>query len=191
MDLVDVSRQQSDSDGVLYLLSTIDVLSKYAYLMPLKTKEGNKVARAADQIFDDRKPQQCYTDRGQEFKSVAFKNLLRECRNRHFFAGGSGKATVVERFHRTMRAHIGRYQYKKNTMKYIDVLPELVKGYKTYHHSIQMRPVDITEDNEHVTYEHLYAKCKLPKIIKFQFKIDDSFRITGDKHPFRREFFQR
>ena len=192
MDLVDVSRQHADNDGVRYLLSAIDVLSKYAFLEPLKTKEGVEVAAAARKIFDERQPEQVATDRGSEFKSKHFQDLCKELGIRHFFAGGSGKATVVERFHRTIRARIARYQYRHNTGRYIDALPALLEGYnKTWHRSILIRPVDVNRDNQHTVYENLYGRRKTPKKIAFQFKIGDSVRITGEKHPFRREFFQR
>ena len=54
-----------------------------------------------------------------------------------------------------------------------------------------MRPVDVTEENQHLAYENLYGARKKPKEIPFQFKVNDSVRIAGEKHPFRREFFQR
>ena len=192
MDLVDFSRQQADNDGIRYLLSAIDVLSKYAFLEPLKTKEGAEVAAAARKIFDERQPKQISTDRGSEFKSRFFQDLCKDLGIRHFFAGGSGKATVVERFHRTIRGKIARYQFKHNTDRYIDVLPAILESYnKTFHRSISMRPVDVNEDNEHIAYENLYSKRKRPKQIPFQFKLNDKVRISGEKHPFRREFFQR
>jgi hypothetical protein len=91
-----------------------------------------------------------------------------------------------------MRAKIARYQYKHNTMRYIDDLDSLVSGYnKTYHRSIRMRPVDVTEENVHVVYDMLYMNKKKVKVIPYQFKDGQSIRISGEKHPFRREFFQR
>jgi transposase InsO family protein len=192
MDLMDVSRFASDNDGIRYLQTAIDVLSKYAYAVPIKDKEGRTVTVAASEIFDDRQPQQVCTDRGVEYKSHRFQQLLREREIRHFFAGGSGKCTVVERFHRSLRTRMARYQYKANSMRYIDVLQDLIAGYnKTHHRSIRMRPNEVTEENEHIAYRHLYLGRKTPKQIRFQFKVGDSVRITGEKHPFRREFFQR
>ena len=91
-----------------------------------------------------------------------------------------------------MRAKIARYQYKHNTMRYIDALDSLVGSYnKTYHRSIRMRPIDVTVDNQHMVYDTLYLNKKKVKAIPYQFKIGQSVRISGEKHPFRREFFQR
>lgn len=192
MDLMDVSRQQSDNDGVRYILTAIDILSKYAFMVPLKSKDGKTVAAAAKRIFEQRTPQVACTDFGSEFKDRHFHNVLNEMGIHHFYAQGSTKATVVERFHRTMRTKIARYQYHRNTDRYIDKLQDLLAGYnKSFHTSIKMRPVDVDRDTESIAYENLYYKHVLPQVIPFQFKVGDRVRISAVRHPFSREFYQR
>ena len=79
---------------------------------------------------------------------------------KHFFAGGSGKCTVVERFHRTLKARIARYQRRQNTERYIDVLQGIIEGYnKTYHRTIKTRPVDVTAANQ----ERVFFDSSAPK----------------------------
>ena len=197
MDLMDVSRYQSDNDGVRYLLSAICVFSKQAYLEPLKTKEGGEVARAAAKILDARPPgvRVVSTDRGSEFRSAPYQQLLQDRGIHHFYAGGSGKAVTVERFHRTIRSIMAKYMFRKNSKRYLEALDDLLAGYnKRYHTSIKMRPIDVNQDNEDVVYRNLYEKkldIEKPDIIPYQFKVGDSVRISGEKHPFRREFFER
>lgn len=192
MDLMDVSRDSSFNDGVKFILTCIDDLSKYGFLIPLKSKEGSAVAMGTSKILEVRQPLKILTDRGSEFKSSQFQNVLRKKGIHHFFAGGRGAAPIVERFTRTIRSRIARYKYRYNTDRYIDVLQDIVKGYNlTYHRSIKSRPVDISENNDHIAYENIYSKRKPAKPVQFQFQIGDSVRISGAKHPFRREFFQR
>ena len=56
---------------------------------------------------------------------------------------------------------------------------------------------DIPDDDErttftdHVVYDTLYLHKKKVKVIPYQYKNGQSVRISGEKHPFRREFFQR
>ena len=57
IDLMDVSKDSSDNDGTRFLLSMIDVLSKYAYVVPLKSKRAAEVARAAETVFDQVLPE--------------------------------------------------------------------------------------------------------------------------------------
>ena len=42
-DLLDVSKVKSDNDGVNFLLTCIDVFSKFAWVVPLKNKSAEEV----------------------------------------------------------------------------------------------------------------------------------------------------
>ena len=192
IDLMDVSKDASENDGTRFLLSMIDVLSKFGYVIPLKTKEAREVARAAETVFNQVLPDRLCSDRGHEFSGRAFQDMIKRKGIQHFYAGGSGMCSVVERFNRTIKSRIAKYQFKKNTMRYIDALPSLVNGYnKTFHRSILMKPEDVNELNDHTAYENLYSKRKISSVIPYQFNVGDAVRISGKKHPFRRIFFQR
>ena len=192
MDLVDVSRQSSSNDGTRFLLTAIDVFSKYAYAVPLVNKTGPVVTAAAAEIFDDRQPKRVCSDRGTEFKSAPFQQLLRERNIAHFFAGGSGKCTVVERFHRTLKTRIARFQHHRNTERYVDNLQGIVEGYnKSYHRTIKTRPVDVDDAQRDKVFLDSYAPKQVPRRLPFKLRIGDDVRIAGERHPFLREHFQR
>ena len=192
MDLVDVSRQAASNDGTRYLLTAIDVFTKYGYAVPLLSKIGAHVAEAAQDIFDDRQPQRVCTDLGSEFKSEPFQSLLRRRGVKHFYAGGSGKCTVVERFHRTLKTKIARYQRRQNTERYIDVLQGIIEGYnKTYHRTIKTRPVDVTAENEERVFFDSYAPKQPKAATRPRFSVGDNVRIASERHIFLREHFQR
>lgn len=109
---------------------------------------------------------------------------------KHYY--GSRKATVVERFNCMAHTRITIFEYKKNMEGYIDALPVLLNSYnKTYHCSIKMRLIDVTEDNDYIMYGCLYAKLKLTHILKFQFNVENKVFIRDKRHPFRCKFFQR
>ena len=79
----------------------------------------------------------------------------------HFSAHGDPHGSVVERWNRTLKTKIFRYFTAKNTLKYIDMLPALVKTYNhTVHSSIQEKPVNVTAKNEHEIWYRLYGKKK-------------------------------
>ena len=55
----------------------------------------------------------------------------------HFSNHGDAKASIVERFNRTLKSKLYRYF----TLKYVDILPTLVNQYnRTYHRSIKTTP---------------------------------------------------
>ena len=65
-----------------YILSVIDVFSKYLHMIPLKTKSGPFVASASRSIFNDPKystrcPIWVRTDKGKEFINKHIQNMLR------------------------------------------------------------------------------------------------------------------
>ena len=93
-DLLDVQSYARYNDNYRYVLSVIDVFSKYLYLIPMKTKSGPAVTAAFRSIFADkpklmtRRPVWVRTDKGKEFLNKDFQDMLRDegiqfqvCRN--------------------------------------------------------------------------------------------------------------
>jgi len=80
-------------------------------------------------------------------------------RNIHFYTTDNLdiKAAVVERYNRTLKTKMFKYFSHKNTLRYIDVLQDLVDSYNnTYHRSIGMAPNEVTSKNEGLIRSQLY-----------------------------------
>ena len=45
-DLIDIQAFSKDNNGIKYLLTVIDVFSKFVWIVPLKRKTGQEVANA-------------------------------------------------------------------------------------------------------------------------------------------------
>ena len=83
----------------------------------------------------------------------------------HFSTHGDTKASVVERFNRTLKQRLYRYFTAANTLKFIDILPDLVEGYNaTPHRSIGKAPKQVTWKNEKNHLE--WAVWKTPEETK-------------------------
>ena len=54
-----------------------------------------------------------------------------------------------------------------------------------------MTPNQVNEDNEHIVFENLYPVAKKTKSKPYAYKIGQKVRISGNKHVFRREHFER
>ena len=149
-DLVEVQRLAKHNRGIRYLLTVVDALSKYASVEPLKTKTGVALEKAFEKIVrQGRHPNRLQTDRGKEFYNRTFQRWVDEQGIKHFSTEGDAKASLVERFNRTLKERLYRYLTTANTLKFDDILPELVQGYNaTRHRSIGMAPEDVTWDNE-------------------------------------------
>ena len=84
--------------GIKYLLAVIDVFSKYRWLIPLEDKTGKSVASALKTIFEERKPEKMWVDKGKEFYNKDVKDLIEL-----YSTENEEKSSVVERWIRTMK----------------------------------------------------------------------------------------
>lgn len=151
-DLVEVQNISKYNRGMRYLLMVIDAFSKYAWIEPIKTKTGKAVTEAFEKILKHakgRKPINLQTDDGREFYNSTFAALMKQKNIHHFSTSSDAKASIVERFNRTFKDRLYRYFTVKNTLRYLLVLPDLVKGYNaSYHHTIGMAPNQVNLKNE-------------------------------------------
>ena len=84
--------------------------------------------------------------------------MLQRC-GIHFYTSENEdlKASVVERFNRTLKTKMYRYFTHANTRRYVDVLDDIVHSYNnTYHRSIGMAPVEVGPYNEDEVRARLY-----------------------------------
>ena len=76
-DLVDLTSLSAFNNGYKYLLTCIDIFSKYAWAIPLKTKTGPEITNAFKKIFKSQKPKILQTDKGSEFLNKTFQSYLK------------------------------------------------------------------------------------------------------------------
>ena len=192
MDLIEVGRIAKSNKGIRYLLSVVDVLSKYAWVEPLKSKTGRAVTDGFDNILRrsrGRQPQKVQTDDGKEFYNKTFQNYVKQKGIVHFSTKGDTKASVVERFNRTIKERIYRYLTVKNTFQFLDALPKLVAGYNaSTHRSIKMAPSRVTVENEDVVWNNLYAKRLTGKKRKSTLKKGDVVRLNKKHRTFSKGY---
>ena len=55
-DLIDMQAFSKDNNGIKYLLTVINIFSKFAWISPLKRKTGQEVANAFSRILRERRP---------------------------------------------------------------------------------------------------------------------------------------
>lgn len=188
LDLADVSQLKKDNDGYTFLLCAIDVLSKYAWVVPLKQKSGKEMIRGLKEIMkqDGRQPLRIQSDQGKEFTNREFLGAFNTI---HFFTtrNAETKASIVERFQRTLKGRMWRYFTRHKTRRYVDILPDLVYAYNhSYHRSIKRAPADVNSSNVLEVWKTLYEKkisLKRPK-----FKTGDRVRISKAKRTFEKGY---
>ena len=106
MDLVDMQKLRRWNKGHKCLLTLIDVLSKYAWAVPIRSKSSKEVIRGLAGIYKQaspRRPLREQTDQGKEFYNAGVQAWLKQQATHHFSTFGDSKASVVERWHRTLK----------------------------------------------------------------------------------------
>ena len=68
-------------------MCVIDLFSKYAWVVPLKDKNGGNIVNAFQKNLDSlkRKPNEIWVDQGSEFYNNVFKKLLKEIEIEMYF----------------------------------------------------------------------------------------------------------
>jgi transposase InsO family protein len=154
------SLSQQNNGYTKYVLTVIDVLSKYAWVEAIKAKTGNNLVKAFEKIIKKgHKPKMFHTDKGTEFINRQFQTFLKKHDIQFFTTYNETKASIVERFNRTLKTKMWKYFTANNTLKYVDILQKLVKSYNhSRHRSIGTRPIDVNKNNENIVWQTLYGK---------------------------------
>ena len=192
MDLVDMGSYKNKNKGYYWILTAIEILSRYTFTIPVYRKDTRNVTKAVTELLRQFKgrfgnyPKLAQFDDSKEF--VGVKSLLEKVDIKYFSTKSDKKVAVVERFNRTLKTAMWKYFYSKGTYKWIDILDELVYNYNNTNHStILMKPKDVNKNNEDevwtTLYGHLYGDLPLPK-----FKVGDTVIISKYKSTFTKGY---
>ena len=191
-DLCDMQALADHNDGFKYLLTVIDVFSKKAYARVLKKKTASEVTKAFESVLRESEiPEKLQTDEGKEFFNHRFKALMQKFDIVHFRTASDLKASVVERFNRTLKTRMWRYFTAHHTRRYLEILPDLLNSYNnSYHKSIKMTPMEVTSENAVQVFHNLYGTSSSRRKIKMNFKKGDLVRISKLRGVFDKKYEQ-
>lgn len=137
------------------LLVVINIHTRKAYAEPIfgkKTGEDtfdtegsvmNGMSKILEQIKKVSGIKNLTTDRGSEFTSKTFQDLMEKEGIEHYFTDKNDKHMLgkAERFNRTIRNMIRKHMEAKNTAEWVSVFKDLLENYNSsYHSSIRTSP---------------------------------------------------
>ena len=188
-DIMDVSNISGANKNVKYLLTCIDVYSRFAYVIPMTNKESSTVTDAMKNIIDEEKPEIITTDIGSEYISQNFEKLLKTEGIQHVKVPKDDhkRLAIIDRFIRTLRSKIEKYLVMYNTTKYIDVLPKLVESYNTgYHSGIKKIPEEV-EDTDKDIDQMLLEKYQKAKQTEIKYEVGQKVRHLLNLNRFEKK----
>lgn len=180
MDLMDVSNYKTNNNKVAFLLTAIDIYSRYAFAYPLTSKYATNVLKGIKEIFLIISPKNLTVDSGTEFTN---KEITRYLKNKNITLyiepkNKPNKNAVIERFHRTFRNIMTRHMVQFGT-RYIDKLDFLLEVYNnSYHRTIKATPNDIFNGKTENKQEY--------NTILQKFRIGDKVRLLKRKDTFEK-----
>ena len=159
--------------GIRYRLCAIDLFSKYAFVVPLKDKQGVSIVNVFQKILNNskRKANKIWVDQGSEFYNNVFKKWLKNNNIGMYSTYNEGKCVVAERFIRTLKNTIYKHMTAISKNVYFDVLDDIVDEYNnTYHRTIKIKPIHVGDSFAEYDEE---SNEKHPK-----FKVGDHVRLS-------------
>ena len=195
-DLVDMQHLAKWNRRYKYMLTVIDILSKFAFARPLKSKTGEAVTAAFEDILQGRGqvPSKLHTDRGKEFLNTKFQSLLKKNNMHHYYTFSGKKSTIIERWNRTLKSRMYRMFTERNSLKWVDMLEDLVSDYNnTTHRTTQMKPAYVNEKNQYKVLHRIQEqqqKKKRKNALKSgqRYRIGDIVRVSRAKSSFAKGY---
>ena len=136
-DLIDLGK--IPDGGYKWVLTVVDIFSKYAWARATKNKEGRTIALAMADILQSQKPRLLQTDNGSEFIASDFQAVLRRYNVKHItgLAGRAFSQGNIERWNGTIKSVIGRLWTARKQKKWVADLhvPQIVDNYNKNIHA--------------------------------------------------------
>ena len=185
-DLVEMQPYSRENKGYKYLLTVIDVFSKFAWAIPIKNKTGENVSIAMKSILTEgRKPKNLHTDQGKEFYNAKFQSLMQKYKINLYSTYSNLKVSICERFNRTFKNAMGKKCSLQGNYKWLDIVPELIASYNNRkHRTIGMKPKYVTKTNTSQVLLKFTQERKPMK--RSRFKVGDKVRVSRMKHVFEK-----
>lgn len=197
-DLIDVTSFRNRN--IRYLLTVIDVFSKYAWVVPVVDKTSSSMVKAFTQIFSTskRKPFKLQSDHGGEFTGKAFHAFLKN-RGVEWFSTQNmeTKAAIVERFNRTLMDKLAKHMTHTGKTNFMKVLPDIVRAYNSKEHgSTGFSPESVNFNNSEQVWSRLYENnSEARKMLKASMNeyivpLESSVRLVKNRTLFRKGYTQ-
>lgn len=155
-DLIDMGAVSKKNFKNKWILSIIDVYSRFGWGVPMKDKKAETVVRKLESFLDtlqresggDIRVDIFASDSGSEFRNDLVKKLLRtkDIMQQFTVTGDHNAAGLIERFNSTLRSKLQLVWSAEGVSDWADILPDILANYNASEHSTtNAKPVDVLE----------------------------------------------
>lgn len=190
VDSVDVSKNASENQVIRYGFVGRDNLTKYAWVVPIKTQQPHDVTKAVQDISDEiGVPMQVYSDQEGAFNNAEFIRSIDEQKVKHSMVVDNTQS--IERFDRTLKENIHRMLTAMgfDTDTWTSQLEAVVnKANNIDHTTVKMTPTETINEGSTlmVSYnmwddakrERAYPEVKVGDEVRVMLRRDNSAKGT-------------
>lgn len=190
IDLIFFPKTKQVNRGFDTIMTLVEITSRMGYCIPMKGKKTTQVIEAMKTFLEGGHAiNNLMSDRGSEFISSSWKQLMKDHNISHFLAdeGDHSKMGMIERFNRTIKGLISKYQTMYKTNKWIDILNDLVHNYNTtIHASTGYAPTNVKlKERALIRLKAAQETAQLDQ--KKNLNVGDKVRIQQTKTVFGKE----
>ena len=131
-DLIELPPEYRGRTHYKFVLTVIDLYTKFAWVRKLKNKTGSEVSKAFEDIIksSNRKSKKIWVDQGSEYYNRNFKSMLKDYNIEMYSTFNEGKAVIIENFNRILKSKLFKQFTINGNQKWINIIQDVVDRYK-------------------------------------------------------------
>lgn len=183
-----LTQYKTKNSGFHIILNFMELTSRKAYSYKLK-KKLDTINAFKSFIKDAKNINNLTVDKGSEFIDKNFRKIAKDNNINLIFVDVNDKTKMgkIERFNKTLRDKITKYQKTFKTLRWEDKLDDLVTNYNnSIHSSTGYKPNTVTQDIKEKIRSNEYVRLNEYKKFMNNFKIGDTVRLLKKKNYFRK-----
>ena len=199
------TRISEENNGFKYILVFCNVLTKKVWAYPLLNRTNVEIIKVLKNTLQDAglgckidKKEVSNLQCDQEFLTPRIKTFFKENCINAYYTLSDYKASIVERFIKTLKEAIATRMESNRTEKWLNFLSDFVKQYNTeIVHSVTKMTPEMAEKYPSAALIRILEKRakfseKHPRK-SFKFKVGDLVRLKNnpDNNPFRKSYRRR
>ena len=186
MDLTFFPRYKKQNNNNEVLFTAININTRFAFAYVCKTKDMDVILEAFQKMEKKTIINSVTCDEGTEFKNKIFQEYCEKENIQLYFVKSDGhKLGIINRFHRTLKEKMTQYFTANDTVKWIDIIDDLVYNYNhSVNRGIGAAPYQVNSFMEQRIVEKKRDETDLILSKKEEIKVGDFCRIIYEKDLF-------
>jgi hypothetical protein len=194
LDLADLQRFAAVNDGFKYWFVCEDIFSRYAWIVPLRSKTAEATMAALQTILDEvggEPPNHIWADLERAWYGKQWGQALRDNGVDLYATYSEVGVAPVERLIRTLKNRLWPLMEEAGTYRWLELLPRVVSEYNdAVHSALGMTPTQARDPRGEVALWHYQYDKPLAAVPKGapRFHVGEWVRISVVKNVFERGF---